>query len=399
MKKRFTSSIEDDELRIVMTGKNPSLNVKTLTDLKELIENNRDKRLIISSLRETFCAGLDLRTLLKQKSARESLQALFRLYEALVAHPKPTICLVSAPVIGGGVGLALCTDVLVMSCNASFSLPEPLPYRPLAEALFPVASIRKDVTRTQFDKWYGNATSAHELENQEVADRVVHTTEFEVLRACALEVLQDESFDMPNGTMKKLPEEELEPLVAAAIDASEKASFSVEAQLSLREIEPSGVFVVHGRNHVARDAVIQLVESIGMEWRDLHSVEFKYSTSDSLWETVYIGIRLAKAVIVLFTPDETAQLQPDHGDEAAREQSRPNVFLEAGLALGMRKDRTILLQVQPAKRPSDLQGHFWIDADDPDDWRELVERKLRSFGCQCKKNGVKRPTQDSIRGK
>ena len=381
-----------------MTGANPSLNVTTLTELTKLIKRHKDKMLTFSSGERTFCAGLDLRTVLTQLSARASLAALFRFYEALIAHPLPTICLVNAPAIGGGVGLALCTDVLVMSCKASFSLPDSLPYRPLAEVLFPVASVRRGVTRAQFDKWYGKATSAYELHNQGHADRIVHSTKFEVLRAHALEVLRNESIYKTSRTRKKLPQKELKPLVAAAIAASKKASLSVEAKLSLGILQPKGVFVVHGRNDVARDAVVQLVRSLGMKWRHLRSVELEHGTADSLWETVYIGIRLAKAVIVLFTADETAQLNPVHGVEAPREQSRPNVFLEAGLALGMCKERTILLQVQPAKRPSDLAGHFWIDADDPADWRNLVEQKLSSFGCHRRKNGSKRPTQASIFG-
>lgn len=72
---------------------------------------------------------------------------------------------------------------------------------------------------------------------------------------------------------------------------------------------------------------------------------------------------MAQAVVVLFTPDDKARLDPrllqsyDGADE--REftgRARQNVLLEAGMALGIAQERTVMVRFGRPRRISDIEG-------------------------------------------
>jgi predicted nucleotide-binding protein len=107
------------------------------------------------------------------------------------------------------------------------------------------------------------------------------------------------------------------------------------------------VFVVHGRNEQAREAMFTFLRAIG-----LHPIEWAQAIGWTGHASPYIGHVLdtafdrAQAVVVLMTPDEIAYLQPALGHGPAdREtqpaaQARPNVLFEARMAMGRDAQRT-----------------------------------------------------------
>ena len=399
MRQRFRESVQDDWLTIVMDSPNPSLDEDNLCALARLIRNHPQKTVVIASEGSTFCAGLDLKEVLAEKSAEKSLVALVELFNVLIDHPGPTCCLVNAPAIGGGVGLALCADVIIMSCNASFQLPVWAPYRSLADVLFPFAAARRNVRLHHFNSWYGNATSASVLLKQGHVDRVIHSNRFDDMLAEVDGVLDNSKY-IP-AKRKKPSKKETESRLKEAIASSRQPCFIAQTKKLFGELEPGGVFVVHGRNMQAANAVFQLVESMGIETRSLRSIEEEFKTSNSLWQTIYIGIQLAEAVIVLLTPDDEAQLTGELGQSEPRMQARPNVFLELGLALGICPEKTILLNVPPSCMPTDLLGHLRIEVGDNEDWREVVETRLGNLDrrpVQANTTRVARPERDAIYG-
>jgi len=152
------------------------------------------------------------------------------------------------------------------------------------------------------------------------------------------------------------------------------------------------VFVVHGRNEAARKAMFTFLWSLGlspMEWGEM--VHATGKGTPYIGEVLETGFRIAQAVVVLFTPDDLGMLklefQKDHDGQHEREltgQPRQNVLFEAGMALGLHPDRTIIVQIGALRSISDLDGRHIIRL--PDKRNELAQR-LKTAGCPVNQTG------------
>lgn len=153
--------------------------------------------------------------------------------------------------------------------------------------------------------------------------------------------------------------------------------------------DPRKVFVVHGRDSDAREALFSFLRDLDLhplEWEEL--VAATGSGSPFTGEVVARAFAEAQAVVVLFTPDDEARLHPSlHGpNEPEYEvklvgQPRPNVLLEAGMAFGAQPTRTILVELGDLRPVSDLAGRNAIRlGSTPVPLQALVQR-LRRAGC------------------
>ena len=136
---------------------------------------------------------------------------------------------------------------------------------------------------------------------------------------------------------------------------SDSQETSQNVQHSRPSTENRTVFVVHGRNEKARNAVFAFLRSIGLE-----PLEWSVAVKSTGKATPYIGEVLdvafsrAQAVVVLFTPDDEARIKepfradndPPHEIELTG-QARPNVLFEAGMAMARDQDRTVLSGARP----------------------------------------------------
>ncbi len=176
-----------------------------------------------------------------------------------------------------------------------------------------------------------------------------------------------------------------------------------EAQVytqSIQELMPPTnareVFVVHGRNLAARDALFEFLRAL-----DLHPLEWAEAVSATGKPSPYIGEILdaafsrAHAVVVLFTPDDEARLKrelrrdsdPPHETELTG-QARPNVLFEAGMAMSRSQDRTILVELGNLRPFSDLGGRHTIRLDDSSQQRQDLAQRLGAAGCPVNLNGT-----------
>ncbi len=83
--------------------------------------------LLASGLPGRFCAGLDMKQLLQSTPARvrELLTRLYiKLYDAQFNLTKPSISVVSGAVRGGGMTVAISSDMIVAADTATFGYPE-----------------------------------------------------------------------------------------------------------------------------------------------------------------------------------------------------------------------------------------------------------------------------------
>lgn len=156
---------------------------------------------------------------------------------------------------------------------------------------------------------------------------------------------------------------------------------------------PRDVFVVHGRNIAARDAMFAFLRALG-----LHPIEWSTAISATGSATPYIGqaldaaFEMAQAVVVLMTPDDIAYLQRDHAssDEdpelTPTPQARPNVLFEAGMAIGRHPDRTILVELGSLRPFSDVGGRHVVRIDNSPEKRNALAQRLEDAGCDVQKS-------------
>ena len=100
------------------------------------------------------------------------------------------------------------------------------------------------------------------------------------------------------------------------------------------------VFIVHGRNEKAREAIFTFLRAVGLEpieW--LEAIKLTGKASPYIGEVLDAAFSHACAIIVIFTGDDLARLgtsftEKGKSDEPLTPQARPNVIFESGLAFG-----------------------------------------------------------------
>ena len=160
--------------------------------------------------------------------------------------------------------------------------------------------------------------------------------------------------------------------------------------------DPREVFVVHGRNAAARDALFVFLRSIGLqplEWAE--AVKATGKPLPYIGEILDAAFSTAQAVVVLLTPDDEARLKdslstasdPPHETELTG-QARPNVLFEAGMAMARSQDRTVLVELGSLRPFSDMAGRHTIRLDNKSQRRQELAQRLESAGCPVHLEGT-----------
>src|SRR5262249_30752612 len=157
-----------------------------------------------------------------------------------------------------------------------------------------------------------------------------------------------------------------------------------------RDLKEQRVFVVYGRNLEARNAMVHFLRSIGLhpiEWSE--AVLATGKTAPYIREILDAAFSLAQAIVVLMSPDDVAYLRPsfripeDPPYEAQpTPQARPNVLFEAGMAMGLAPDRTILVQLGQLRPFSDIGGVHVIELKNTPQKRKELADRLTTAGCR-----------------
>ena len=174
-------------------------------------------------------------------------------------------------------------------------------------------------------------------------------------------------------------------------ERSPQSSQASQPQSNTRE-----VFVVHGRNNKARDALFAFLTSIRLdplEWSE--AVQATGKATPYIGEILDAAFSSAQAVVVLFTPDDEARLrkslwvadEPPHETELTG-QARPNVLFEAGMAMGRCEDRTVLIELGKLRPFSDIGGRHTIRLDNTSERRQELAQRLESAGCPVNREGT-----------
>jgi predicted nucleotide-binding protein len=137
------------------------------------------------------------------------------------------------------------------------------------------------------------------------------------------------------------------------------------------------VFLVHGHDGEAKEAVARFLEKLGLKAVILHEQPNEGRTIIEKFEVSSVGVAFA---VVILTPDDVgaAKSQPD----GLRDRARQNVILELGYFMGrLGRAKVCALYKGDVELPSDYQGIIYTKLDDAGGWKaklaqELVEAKL-----------------------
>jgi predicted nucleotide-binding protein len=161
------------------------------------------------------------------------------------------------------------------------------------------------------------------------------------------------------------------------------------------DVDRRAVMVVHGRNEDARRAMFDFLRALNLkplEWGTLIAGTGK--AAPYVGEVLEHAFRRAAAVVVLFTADDEARLreqfhgpiEPDHETELTP-QARPNVLFEAGMALAVHPNRTVLVELGQLRPFSDVYGRHVVRLDGSDKPLRDIAQRLLDAGCDVDRSG------------
>jgi predicted nucleotide-binding protein len=160
--------------------------------------------------------------------------------------------------------------------------------------------------------------------------------------------------------------------------------------------DPRSVFVVHGRNLAARDAMFTFLRSLHLEpieWNE--AVRATGHPSPYIGEVLNAAFSRAQTVVVLMTPDDEARLREEFQDEGdpphetnTTPQARPNVLFEAGMAMAWDEKRTVLVELGNCRPFSDIGGRHLLRLNNTTQRRQELAERLQTAGASATTTGT-----------
>ncbi|MFA9272327.1 MAG: enoyl-CoA hydratase/isomerase family protein, partial [Baekduiaceae bacterium] len=174
-----TITMDDPDVRNALTA-------EMLTGLRDAFDRavtDDDVRCIVlaSSHPKVWCAGGDLKGFASETALItkfHGFEAFVGLFKAITDCPKPTLAAINGHALAGGMGLAMCFDLILASEQASFGTPE------INIGAFPfmiMAVIYRNVPRKRVNEllMLGDRITAQEAKELEFVNRVVPVDAFD----------------------------------------------------------------------------------------------------------------------------------------------------------------------------------------------------------------------------
>lgn len=158
---------------------------------------------------------------------------------------------------------------------------------------------------------------------------------------------------------------------------------SSESSLS-QCLNPSRVFVVHGRDDGAREMVARLIEQLDLEAVILEEQPSGGRTVISKFKEEAVDIGFA---VVLLTPDDEGRRRG--GDNEMKPRARQNVVLELGFFLAsLGQERVCALLKGDVEIPSDIDGVIYLSMNETNSWKFDLVKELAAAGFNVDANKV-----------
>jgi predicted nucleotide-binding protein len=135
------------------------------------------------------------------------------------------------------------------------------------------------------------------------------------------------------------------------------------------------IFVVHGRDEAAKEAVARFLHKLKLKPIILHEEPNRGHTIIEKFE----ANAAVEFAVVLLTPDDEGN--PKGLAEERRPRARQNVILELGYFIGrIGRPNVCALYKSGVELPSDFDGVAYVAMDDSHGWKLLLARELKTAG-------------------
>ena len=161
--------------------------------------------------------------------------------------------------------------------------------------------------------------------------------------------------------------------------------------MTLLPRSPNDIFLIQGRDAKAVEglkAVLRAANLRPIEWEEAR--RWTGEPTPYTLQVLEAAFERVGAVVVLFSPDDQVKLRkellgdtdPDH-ERRGGFQARPNVLVEAGMALALHRRRTVIVEIGQGMRPTtDLEGLNVVRfSGDVSSRAKLIDR-LEDCGCE-----------------
>ena len=174
-------------------------------------------------------------------------------------------------------------------------------------------------------------------------------------------------------TLKELFEERIADAPSARLETP--------PEVRVPQVSTRRVFIVHGHDVGAKEAVARFVSKLKLEPVVLHEQPNQGRTIIEKFEA-HSGVDYA---LVLLTPDDLGY--PANDPSQIRPRARQNVVLELGFFLGaLGRKRVCVLYTGDIEVPSDYQGVLYVPLDERGAWRLSVAREMKVAGVEVDLN-------------
>lgn len=183
--------------------------------------------------------------------------------------------------------------------------------------------------------------------------------------------------------LQKFSAQVLVPFARDYIDFAKQRTGVVEATSLPQKTEPAArkVFVVHGHDEGAREAVARFLERLDFEPIILHE---QANQGRTVIEKIEAHGDVGFAVVLL-TPDDSGG--PKDGNLSPR--ARQNVLLELGFFIGsLGRSRVCALKRGDLEIPSDFGGVVYEPFDAGGGWKSALGRELQAAGFEIDWNKI-----------
>lgn len=148
-------------------------------------------------------------------------------------------------------------------------------------------------------------------------------------------------------------------------------------------MDKSKVFIVHGHDNAAKEAVARFIEKIGLEAIILHE---QASSGNTIIEKIEANSNVGFG-IVLYTPCDLGVSQ-EKKDEL-KPRARQNVVFEHGYLIGKigRKNVCALLKGD-IETPNDISGVVYIKMEGEKEWKYKIADEMKACGYDIDLNKI-----------
>ena len=148
-------------------------------------------------------------------------------------------------------------------------------------------------------------------------------------------------------------------------------------------MDKSKVFIVHGHDNAAKQAVARFVEKIGFEAIILHE---QASSGKTIIEKIEANSNVGFA-IVLYTPCDLGRSKEE--EDQLKPRARQNVIFEHGYLIGKigRKNVCHLFK-SGVETPSDIEGLVYAPMDEGGGWKYTVGKEMKACGYDVDLNKI-----------